>query len=200
MKADFLPTEVVAIWGGRGSGKSYLARDFVHQLTAKHRALRVVTIDPVGVGGLSTAREVAAALAAGDRRVTLTSAVSAECLQALFAAYLASTKAAPVLVVCDEAPAYLHQTSAALQKLVFQGRHRGLGLLLIGQRPTSVHVDFRSQAAVTYWGRITDARDMSTAAQSIGRPAAQTLATAPQGKFLQHPPALVTSGKKRVSK
>ncbi len=178
-------TEVTAIWGGRGSGKTTLAR----QLIEKAALPRVVIVDPVAPVGRSNAQEVIQALDAGSPRVVLRSSDRQAIMQAIYAAFLYSTKDRPVYLVCDEAPHYLFQTTEGLNKIMFQGRHRAFGMMLIGQRPTSVDAAIRSQAAVTYWLRLNDHRDQQIAAQSIGPEAARNLSLFNPGQFIQHPPA-----------
>lgn len=177
-------TEVTAIWGGRGSGKTTKARELIEAANLP----RVVIVDPVAPVGRSTAQEVIQALDAGSSRVVLRSSDRAQILRTIYAAFVYSTPARPVYLVCDEAPAYLDRTTDALNKIMFQGRHRAFGMLLIGQRPTSVDAAIRSQAAVTYWLRLTDHRDQQIAAQAIGPDAARALSGFKPGEFIQHPP------------
>lgn len=176
-------TDVTAIYAGRGAGKTTLAR----KLVTKARLPRIVYIDPVGAGGCNTVAEVLGCLARGDRQVTLTSASRETCLRCVYAVALRSTKAEPVFLVCDEAPLYLDKATDALKKIMYQGRHRGLGMLILAQRPTAVSAALRSQAAVTHWGRITDHNDLQIAAQAIGPRRASGLSTAHPGQFVTHP-------------
>lgn len=176
-------TDMTAIYAGRGGGKTTLAR----KLVAKARLPQVVYIDPVARDGLPTARDVLAQIETGARAAILRSADRTECLKTLLAVALASTRSRPLFVVCDEAPLYLDRATEALKKLTYQGRHRGLGMLILSQRPTAVAAPIRSQATVTYWGRMTDHNDMQLAAQSIGPHRARALSTAKPGLFIRHP-------------
>lgn len=177
-------TEVTAVWGGRGSGKTTKARE----LLRAHKIARAVILDPVAEVGKASAREVIDALEAGSPRVVLRSSSRAELLATIYAAFLWSRKDRPLYLVCDEAPAYLDRTTDALNKIMFQGRHRAFGMMLIGQRPTSVDAAIRSQAATTYWLRLTDHRDQQIAAQSLGPELARRLSTFAPGQFVAHPP------------
>jgi DNA helicase HerA-like ATPase len=176
-------TDVTAIYAGRNGGKTYLSRKLVRAA----RLPRVVYIDPVAAEGLHTAAEVIAALEGGARVAVLRSADRSECLATVLAVYMHSTKARPVYLVCDEAPLYLDRATDALKKIMFQGRHRGLGMMILAQRPTAVAAANRSQAVATYWGRLTDHNDIALAAQAIGPARARSLSTAPTGHFIRHP-------------
>ena len=182
MSKTFL-TEVTCIWGGRGSGKTTKARDLI----AAAKPARTVIIDPLSADGTDAAG-VAAALDAGKAVVICNSNAKADQINAILVAYLKSTKAAPVFCVCDEAPAYLDKTTAALNKIMFQGRHRAFGMVIIGQRPAAVCAQIRSQAAITYWMKLTDHVDLQTAAQSLGPDARDKLPMFQPGECIQHPP------------
>lgn len=176
-------TDVTAIYAGRGGGKTTLAR----QMVTKAKLRQVVYIDPVAADGLPTARDVVAAIETGDRRIVLRAADRAECYRTVLAVALASTRARPLYLVCDEAPLYLDRATDPLKKLMYQGRHRGLGMMILSQRPTAVAAALRSQAGVTYWGRMTDHNDIALAAQAIGPALARGLSTARPGQFIRHP-------------
>lgn len=176
-------TEVTALWGGRGSGKTTLARS----LLAKHKVPLSVSIDPMAEDGFTTVGQVINALNAGDSaRIVMRSARKSAQIDTIFAAFLASTKARPVYCVCDEAPAYLDKCTDQLSKIMFQGRHRAFGMMILGQRPNAVAAQIRSQAAVTYWLRLTDHLDLTTAQQTLG-PRAKTLPGFKPGQFIRHP-------------
>lgn len=176
-------TDVTAIYAGRGGGKSTLARKMV----AAARLRQVVYIDPVANAGYATAEAVKAAIEAGEKVITLCSANRTECLNTVYAVALSSTKLRPLYLVCDEAPLYLDRATDGLKKLLYQGRHRGLGMMILAQRPTAVAAAIRSQASPTYWGRLADDVDLQIAARSIGRKRCATLSTARPGQFVRHP-------------
>ena len=177
-------TEVTCLWGGRGSGKTTKTRDLV----AKAKPKRTVIIDPLSTTGVATFSAVSEALKSGETVVVMNSNDREQQRATIFAAYLNSTKDNPVYCVCDEAPAYLDKTCAALNKIMFQGRHRAFGMAIIGQRPAAVDAQIRSQAAVTYWMRLTDHVDIQTAAQSLGPSAKERLPLFAPGEYIQHPP------------
>lgn len=177
-------TDVTAIYAGRGAGKTTLAR----KLISAARLPIVVTIDPVARdGGVTTARELIEAIGRGEKSIMLRNAARAECLRCVYAVSLTSTRLRPIYLVCDEAPLYLDKATDALQKIMFQGRHRGLGMMILSQRPHAVSAALRSQATVTHYGRMTDHNDLRVAAQAIGPRRAATLSTARPGQFIRHP-------------
>ncbi len=176
-------TEVTAIWGCRGSGKSTLGR----ALISKAKVPLAVIIDPMSEDGYTSPGQVINAIEAGqEARVVMRSSRRKDQVETILAAYLASTKARPIYCVCDEAPAYLDRTTDALNKIMFQGRHRAFGMMILGQRPNAVAAQIRSQAAVTYWLRLTDHVDLTVAKQTLG-PRANSLPGLSPGKFIQHP-------------
>lgn len=176
-------TDVTAIYAGRNGGKTFLSR----KLVKAAKLPQVVFIDPVAREGAASVAEVLAGIEAGEKLVVFRSAERSKCYQAVMAVALASTRARPLYLVCDEAPLYLDRATDPLKKLMYQGRHRGLGMMILAQRPTAVAAALRSQAAITYWGRLTDHNDTALAAQAIGPARARTLTTAQTGHFIRHP-------------
>ena len=186
MSNTFL-TEITAIWGGRGSGKTTLARKLVMEADPAV----VVFIDPLAKSGISPG-EIKPAIVSGQRLIVCNSQRKSDQLAAIFVAYLCSTVNTPVYCVCDEAPAYLDTTTAAMNKIMFQGRHRAFGMMLLGQRPNAVNAQIRSQAAITYWMKITDHQDRSIAQQQIGPDNSRNLSSFKPGQFVIHPPKETT--------
>lgn len=176
-------SEVTAIYAGRNGGKTYLSR----KLVKAAKGAQVVFIDPVARDGLASLQAVIAAIETGEGQIVFRSAERTECYKAVLAVALKSTVTRPLYLVCDEAPLYLDRATDALKKLMYQGRHRGLGMMILAQRPTAVASALRSQAAQTYWGRLTDHNDVALAAQAIGPARARTLSTAQTGQFIRHP-------------
>jgi len=152
------PEARTAVWGVSGSGKSHLAARLARRFAAQGRA--VVIIDP----HVEAPQRLIHLRSGVVRRVAPNT--PEECLQALFSAFLLSTPERPVTVFADEAPFYLGRTSKALSKIVFAGRHRGFGLVILGQRPSAVAADVRSQVTKTIWMRMTDHVDLDVARKS----------------------------------
>ena len=158
--------DITCIWGGRGSGKTTLSRKLIDDMAPP----RVLFIDPMSPTGIA-AYDVGAALQNGGTRLVMNDPSRTAQQGALLTAYLASTPANPVYIVCDEAPSYLDKETEALRKVMYQGRHAGCGILILGQRPAAVASGIRSQASRTYWMRLTDHRDLQTAKETIGKDA-----------------------------
>ena len=152
------PEARTAVWGVSGSGKSHLAARLARRFATQGRA--VVIIDPhvEAPKRLTQCRKGAVTRVAPN--------TPEECLEALFCAFLLSKPKRPVTVFADEAPFYLGRSSQALSKIVFAGRHRGFGLVIIGQRPSAVATDIRSQVTKTIWLRMTDHVDIDVARKS----------------------------------
>lgn len=89
-------------------------------------------------------------------------------------------------MVADEAPSYMAKPRDSLSRMVLQGRHAGFGILIVGQRPASVHAEYRTQAKRTYWMRLQDHTDLQTARSIIGNKA-EELPAFKQGQFVQWP-------------
>ena len=181
---DFNKTGVTAIWGGRGSGKTTLARkEIIPQVSDRI----IVVIDPMATDGHATAKDAAQALYDGARQVTLCSGAPDQALAMIYAAWLWSSPDKPVFAICDEAPAYMARTTITLERVMFQGRHRAFGMLILGQRPAAVAAQIRSQVEKTIWMRLNDHVDLDTAKKTIGPDKASKLPNLAQGEFIQHP-------------
>jgi len=173
-------SEITCVWGRRGSGKTTLAK----KLIAQHKPPQLVVLDPLAHDGV-TPQEMAQRILANERMTVVTGGRE-EMVGALLLACTFSTPQEPIYALCDEAPAYLAQPSEALHKLVYQGRHAGFGMCIVGQRPAAVHASIRSQAATTYWMALSDHVDVQTAHASIGADA-KTLPGLAAGQFIKWP-------------
>lgn len=177
-----LTNRMTAVWGSSGSGKTHAAR-----LMLEAANLPCVLAISAAEYHTTTLSDVMAALAE-RRSIAFSGNTPDERIAAVHMAYLYSTPDHPVYVVCDEAPDYMAEATPALRKISNMGRHAGLGVMLIGQRPTGVHAAIRSNAARTIWLRLSDAADVRTAAQQIGNDAARDLSQFVTGQFLIWPP------------
>jgi len=170
------PAARSAIWGVSGSGKSTLARQW-----AADRA--VVLIDPTGPDAPALARTFAPL----PGLTLLSPPTPSACTAALHQAFLASAARTPVTVIADEAPFFLAKPTAATLKICYQGRHRGFGLLLAGQRPSAVAPEVRSQVTRTVYLRLTDRADLNIVAASSRQLAADLPGLSP-GDWRLWPP------------
>lgn len=151
------PAHRSAIWGVSGSGKSTVALKLA-EMWACRRA--VVVIDPTG----DDARALPAGFTARPALTMVAPPTPDACLSTLMQCYLLSTKARPVTVFCDEAPFYLRKLSDATLKVFNQGRHRGLGVVIVGQRPSAVAPDARANCTRTVYLQLTDRADLNIVA------------------------------------
>ena len=191
------PSEVLAIFGRRGSGKTTLARSLV----ARQR--RLIVFDPIAEWcrspGITTCESVEAVRLALRRRWRLGFRLALPC-QADHAAELDRLarliwgaqepflrRECPELVlVVDELNLGmpLGRRAEAMLGLTLQGRHRGIGLVGISQRPALVSSDFRGQAHRTFWCCLSAANDLRTARETLGDRAAE-LRQLGVGQFLE---------------
>ena len=173
---DLDPGARSAIWGVTGSGKSHLARQLAEQWSATRA---VITIDPTAAGPPRIP-------ATRPRLITISPPSPDACTHALLTAYLLSSVDQPVTVICDEAPYYMSRPSDAVLKTIYQGRHRGLGVVLVGQRPSAVAPAVRSQVTQTIFLRLCDRADLNLVAAS-SRELAAELPTLGVGQWRQWP-------------
>lgn len=172
--------EVTAVFGGRGSGKTTRAK----ALIVEKRPPQVIWIDPTLPADTSL-DDLKTKIEAGERMIMVGTTTPEMGIAALLVCFGLSTKERPLYVVCDEAAAYLKQPRPSLLRVFNMGRHAGLGIMLLSQRPSGVHPDFRSQAVRTYWGRFTDHNDLAIVEKKAGRDAAASRMTAEPGDFIE---------------
>lgn len=166
------------IWGASGSGKTILAK----KLISDARPRQLVVIDPMAESGTDL-RGIQAALERGDKSVTINSSRRDWQIAAILLALNHSTTETPVYVMADEASGYLNKASDSLMHVVTKGRHAGFGIMIISQRPATVDTTIRSQAAETYWMRLGEHVDLSTARKTLG-PEAEKLPDFKPGEFI----------------
>lgn len=173
--------EVTAIYGGRSSGKTYRAKELI----GEHKPPQVVWIDPtldVPTNLLDMQKQIEA-----KKRMIQVSATHPDiAIAAMLVAYAMSTKDRPIFVVCDEAATYLKVPRPSLARVFNMGRHAGMGVLLITQRPSGVHPDYRGQAATTLWGRLTDHNDVVLAQKALGMEQGRSRQNAQTGDFIKN--------------
>lgn len=177
-------TGVTGIWGGRGSGKTTFARKHILPAVSGQR---VVVIDPMSTDkdAFLYASHFADALYSGQMHLTVGTSDPDQVLPCIYAAWGHSTKENPIYIICDEAPAYFEKNTAGLSKIMFQGRHRSLGMCLIGQRLAGVTAQLRSQVERTFFLRMTGHTDLEAARKTLGPDRAALLPTLKAGEFIE---------------
>lgn len=172
--------EVTAVYGGRGSGKTTKAKSLI----VDHKPPCVVWIDPT-LASDTPLEDLVRKVTARERFIPFSATNPDLALAALLYCYGLSTKDAPVFVVCDEAADYLKVPRQSVRQVFQKGRHAGLGVLLVTQRPSGIHPDFRSQATRTFWGRLTIPNDYKIAVEALGSERGMARQTAETGDFLE---------------
>lgn len=102
----------------------------------------------------------------------------------------------PYTIVMEEAHNYVPQRGATVVKKVAtdiaaEGRKRGLGIVMIGQRSSRIDKDVLTQAGVLFLHRVIHSADLRTYAELIPRPPSQVKHSAQKLKTGE---ALVLSG------
>lgn len=202
------PVEVAFVCGRRGSGKTTLAR----RLLGDRR--RVVVFDPLGEwctfsafrgGRADTLVELRELLKRRWHSFRVAYVPEGDLVAQLdgLARFLWEAQApypacGTLALVIDEANLgipnqRLRAGLAGMSKLTLQGRHRGVALLAISQRPALVSVDFRGSAHRTFAFALPAPQDRQALAAQLGR-AAQQLGALPDRRFIVEQAGLVTTG------
>lgn len=179
-KKPIIANQITMIYGMTQSGKSTYANELVKASGID----RVVWLDPNG-GDASDLRGLRDFLIAGDRRIVVGGSqetlLTALCMCAGY-----STKEDPIFVVCDEAFFYLNKRTIEADKIVNTGRHAGLGMVLITQRPNAVAPQYRSQAVKFVYFRLIDRIDVDEASKVLGKEQAEKLRSFKPGQHVVH--------------
>jgi DNA helicase HerA-like ATPase len=177
--------DCIAIWGRRGAGKSTLAK----KLLGGHR--RVIVFDPMGEYALrgfrvcgsleAVLRVLKANWSRGFRIAYVPSGDFPRMLHGLAtliwhaqAPYQTGADRRELLFVVEEMnlgyPATkLRADYSGMTKITLQGRHRGISIIGISQRPAGVSADFRGMVAQTYVLPLSTALDLRAVTDVYGR-------------------------------
>lgn len=182
------PAEVACIFGRRGSGKTTLAR----RLVAPWR--RLIVWDPLGewatFRGLAKVQDLRELLAQLKRqwsrgfRLSLVGGAGDlvahldGLARLIWAAQAPYPGCGPLALVVDEAnlglPVHkLPRGMAGMSRLVLQGRHRGVAVLAVSQRPALVSLDLRANAHRTLAFALPAPQDQRALSAQFGRHADQ---------------------------
>jgi len=182
----------IAVYGRRGSGKSTLVKRLIAD------APRLVVFDPVdeygGVRGIRRApslKDVRAMMrvgwASGFKIAYITTSDHPRMLHGLAdliwqaqAPYGAGRDRRKVVLVVEEMnlgfPAFkLPAQWFAMGRAVLQGRHRGIEVIGVTQRPALVSTDFRGNVAETYALALATSHDYRAVFEVYGREAERAL-------------------------
>ena len=181
---------ITAIWGARGSGKSTKAREIAEQFDC------CLALDPIGDWGkepgwkpVPTLQAMADTITANWQsgfKLAYTPPTGkeagalhhiSELLMQFQAGYHSGQHTRKICLLTDEmAEAYsnahaMREDLPGYKRAILQGRHYGLELVGISQRPQDVAARFRDNAAVTYAFALHDARARAVIGQTIGKEA-----------------------------
>lgn len=192
-QADIKDAVRIGIFGASGSGKSYRARELVSNLG------RVIVFDGIGDfargGGFKTCYSLTDVLTLvkkgwktgfkicfvpelGEEETSLDKL--SKSLQHMQSGYMAETSKAKITLVVDEMdlsfPSGIRQRMPkhGFIGLCLRGRHYGINLIGISQRPKLVDNSFRANMSAVYLFMLAEPDDIDVAIRLIGREYAQT--------------------------
>lgn len=172
--------EAFAIYGRRKSGKSHLTK----KLIKNHK--RILVFDPMNEYGklrgwksvfsVDEMHEVACAKWNTGFKIAFNVDKNyQEELHRMSAVIWTMQKAATrkILIVVEEMnlgyPPNVKDAYFGFPKLVMQGRHRGVEIIGITQRPNAVNRNFRSNCAASYFFPLEDEEDIKIIQRKVGK-------------------------------
>lgn len=193
-------SEVVTIFGRRGTGKSTLAAGLLQDRR------RVVVFDPQWEYGrfepVETVAELAEAMVTdwtgfrasyrpdgeGDLIAQLHEVAAA--IWKVQAGFQAGTSTLEMTLAVDEAnlsyPAsQLPRDQRGMQRLTLQGRHRGVSLVAISQRPALVSADLRGNADRSFIFALSSVDDREAVSRQYGREHLPAITGLPLYKYIE---------------
>jgi len=203
-----------AIWGMTGSGKSTLARELAADFS------HVIALDPAGDWGLEPGwkavttiaqaeHAIAAGMAGGFKVAWRPTFSTGQALDALSRALMAVQEPYRLghanrkicLMIDEMAEAYSNSDQQradreGFRQLILQGRHYGVEIVGISQRPQDVGARFRDNAQVTYCFALPYQNARQPIAQMIGKKA-DDLISLERGHYLRIEGAVVSHGETR---
>lgn len=208
--------KIIGVWGGRGSGKS----TGVKERTKAEK--RVIVIDPIGdyaaagftayktFRGLYNAiknnwkrgfRVVLDVSHSNDPEQELLK-LSADLLKIQMPYFENKDDRKIVLIVEEMSILSPNVTKArgarAFLKLCNLGRHYGVEIIGVSQRPAEVTTNFRGNCAQHFYYRLSEARDFGAAAQIIGRKNAEMIRSLKTHEFILFENGGVTRGRNKL--
>lgn len=169
-----------AVYGRRGSGKSYLVKKMLRDYS------RIIVFDPMAEYGarrgwktVHSPDELHTSIIKGWKKGFKISFVAEQNYQKelhILSSYLweaqKSARNKILLVVEEMNMGYPPQIKAdyyGFPKLIMQGRHRGVEIIGVTQRPAAVNVNFRSNCASEHFFPLSDEVDIGLVRQKVGR-------------------------------
>lgn len=208
--------KTIGVWGGRGSGKSTR----VKEMTAKNN--RVIVIDPIGdyaASGFTSYKTFAGiyrAIKAGWKkgfRVVLDVShsdnperellkLSADLFLIQKPYYEGKDDRKVTLIVEEMSILSPNVTKAkdeqAFKKLNNLGRHYGVEIIGVSQRPAEVSPTFRGNCAEHYFFRLSDQIDFSNVARIVGNKNVETIRALKTHEYLHFSMGQVSLGKNKA--
>lgn len=172
---------ILFVCGRKGSGKSTISRKIA--IAAYERGRRVAVIDPMGcfeLPGAPILTDLNQLCNMPDGRSFVFRPGDD---QAAEKAILFSYIAGDLFLIVDEADLYLPASPAAdnsLMKVVRYGRHKGISLCAVSQRPANVARDLTAQSDFILSFHVTEPRDVQYLAYRIGKSLAEELTRLPK--------------------
>lgn len=176
----------LGIFGAAGSGKSYKAK----QLTAELK--RLIIFDPLGeYAGKKffdlekLKRFIVENYSAGFRAVFIPpyggEIYALDAISKFLVQVQQRAAGAKITLCVDEMdlsyPSGIRQTQPrhGFGFLCLRGRHFGVNLVGVSQRPSQVDISFRANLSAVYYFRLAEPADIETALKNLGREHAATL-------------------------
>lgn len=205
--------KAVAVYGRRGAGKSTCVKRLIRDCR------RLVVWDPMGEYGrergiaatssvAATLRQMQAGWARGFRVAYVPSGDFVASLHRLSVAlwgaqapYDAGRDPRKIMLVVEEMnlgfPHSLPAGKDGFLRLILQGRHRGIEIIGVTQRPALVSPNFRSNTAETYCFALADHVDLETLKKQVGKRALE-LQRLENHRYLHIAGGQVSEGKNRL--
>jgi DNA helicase HerA-like ATPase len=207
----------IGIYGRRGSGKSTLAKSLIKPMK------RVIVFDTLGeyvrelgYERCETVSHIRDGMRAGWKRGFRLALVPGGALPERFhnlAAFVWDARAPydgdrdldHLTVVVEEANLAIPNRQFPSGKdgalrLALQGRHRGIGLITVSQRPALVNADVRSQAGTVYFFGLTDPLDCGAVDAFAGRGWGRKARELEPHAYLKVDNGLITLGSNALSR
>lgn len=204
--------EFIGIYGRRMSGKSTCAKAMI---AARKRVIVFDTLGEyareLGYTRCATVGDVREAMIAGWKSGYRIAFVPSSDLAKQFhhlahflwearARYEGRRESDLLTVVVEEANLAIPNRQmaagqAAAMRLALQGRHRGIGGILVSQRPALVSADIRSQCAQVYFFGLTDPLDVQAVDRLCGRGWGAKAQALPSHSYLRWSNGSITMGK-----